>query len=229
MSPSRLYIGAKAPPTWPFNPRCRSCHLSKRSSFRSRHSTERRPPTPELGAVVGADRERRRRLRSDLFDIEQDLRSVDVRLDPDESGISSIRRRVLDGVLVDAVRSEGVRILEGTRVDRLLFDDGGRVNGVGIGNSEVRCRLVVGADGRNSLVARSVGARSYHVVQGARCSYWGYFRNVNQDVPTGSAFAGTTTPCWPARPTTTSLRSLSPLTASAATTSWPIRLWPSTA
>jgi 2-polyprenyl-6-methoxyphenol hydroxylase-like FAD-dependent oxidoreductase len=39
----------------------------------------------------------------------------------------------------------------------------------------LRARLVVGADGRNSTVARQVAARKYHLVEGDRFAYWGFF------------------------------------------------------
>jgi flavin-dependent dehydrogenase len=58
-----------------------------------------------------------------------------------------------------------VHALEDTRVVDLVREDGGRVAGVLLEDAagarrEVRCRAVVGADGRFSLVARKVGAKT---------------------------------------------------------------------
>jgi flavin-dependent dehydrogenase len=39
-------------------------------------------------------------------------------------------------------------------------------------------RLVVGADGRNSTIAKLTGARKYHVVPSERFAYWGFFEGV---------------------------------------------------
>lgn len=72
-----------------------------------------------------------------------------------------IRRRILDKVLLDHARARGVRVREGVRVSG-VFEEQGRVAGVrlrvGSGGEELlRSRFVVGADGRNSAVSRSLG------------------------------------------------------------------------
>jgi geranylgeranyl reductase family protein len=69
----------------------------------------------------------------------------------------AVRRLALDGTLLDAARRAGAEVREGTRVTRLV---GG---GVGVETEAagepclVRSRVVVGADGRRSVVARSLG------------------------------------------------------------------------
>lgn len=122
--------------------------------------------------------------RHTVFQLDGLRREAVVPLRAGEPGMSSIRRAVLDATLVDAARAAGATVLEGVPVSGLLTDPGGRVTGVRAGGQDVRASLVVGADGRRSVVARSAGARAYHVVQGERCSYWGYFRGVAQTVPT---------------------------------------------
>ena len=74
----------------------------------------------------------------------------------------AMRRERLDHVLLQAARDGGVEVREGVRVDDVLRRDG-RVVGVlcdepGAG-AALECRLVVGADGRDSAVARSLGLR----------------------------------------------------------------------
>lgn len=64
-----------------------------------------------------------------------------------------------------------------------LLQDGGRVTGVRVRNggheNELRARLVVGADGRNSTVANLVAARKYNVVPNQRFAYWAFFEGAN--------------------------------------------------
>src|SRR3954469_13312575 len=71
----------------------------------------------------------------------------------DVGGIASVRRSVLDEILVDAARAAGATVLMGAKVTELVRE-GGRVCGVRLGERELRSRLVVGADGRRSTVAR---------------------------------------------------------------------------
>jgi 2-polyprenyl-6-methoxyphenol hydroxylase-like FAD-dependent oxidoreductase len=73
------------------------------------------------------------------------------------------RRTVLDALLVDTARSAGCEVREQVSVRDVIWDDGTVVGVCGRDAEgrpwEARARLVVGADGRNSTVARAVGAR----------------------------------------------------------------------
>jgi 2-polyprenyl-6-methoxyphenol hydroxylase-like FAD-dependent oxidoreductase len=72
------------------------------------------------------------------------------------------RRTVLDGLLVDAACEAGAELWENFAVRDVVWEDGVvcGVRGVTTDGREiiVRRRLVVGADGRNSTIARAVGA-----------------------------------------------------------------------
>ena len=75
------------------------------------------------------------------------------------------RRTVLDKLLVDAASEAGAEVREEFTVESLVFEDG-RVTGIrghGKGGETVteRARVVVGADGRYSLVADAVDAEEY--------------------------------------------------------------------
>jgi flavin-dependent dehydrogenase len=101
------------------------------------------------------------------------LRSGDV------GGMASVRRRLLDPILAHAAEEAGAQLRTGTKVTGLLRD-GGRVAGVRIldddgGETELRARLVVGADGRHSTIARLCGARRYNVTPNKRALYWAFF------------------------------------------------------
>ena len=95
------------------------------------------------------------------------------------------RRTVLDKILVDAAVAAGVEVREHFTVDEILIEDGavagirGR-GGDGMAVTE-RARVVVGADGRNSLIAKAVGAPSYNEKAPLMWSYYSYFRDLPVD------------------------------------------------
>lgn len=92
------------------------------------------------------------------------------------------RRIVLDGMLVEAAVAAGAEFREDAAVSEVLFD-GDRVCGVRYRNRtgdpiEVRARLVVGADGTNSRVARAVGARAEVLRPQLQRTFFSYFANL---------------------------------------------------
>jgi 2-polyprenyl-6-methoxyphenol hydroxylase-like FAD-dependent oxidoreductase len=95
------------------------------------------------------------------------------------------RRTVLDGLLVNAAAECGVEVRESFTVDELLVTDdtvvGVRGHGKGATPVEERARVVIGADGVNSFVARAVRAPAYDVRPVAACCYYSYFSRVPQD------------------------------------------------
>jgi len=91
----------------------------------------------------------------------------------------SPRRTLLDSILVEAAREAGAEVRENFRVTEVTAT-GGRVTGIrgsarrGPAVSET-ASLVIGADGKRSLVAGAVGARRYRerpVRSFASYSYW---------------------------------------------------------
>jgi 2-polyprenyl-6-methoxyphenol hydroxylase-like FAD-dependent oxidoreductase len=88
------------------------------------------------------------------------------------------RRYVLDGLLVDAAVRSGADLRRGS-VSGLLFEDD-RVVGIRYSDQsgksiEERGRLVVGADGTNSTVARSVNAPAYNEHAQLEGNIYAYF------------------------------------------------------
>jgi flavin-dependent dehydrogenase len=86
---------------------------------------------------------------------------------PPENGVPMIapRRTVLDEILVDAAVDAGAEVREGFVVRKLLTE-GGRVVGIegqpkGGAPVTERARLVIAADGKNSIVARTVDPPTY--------------------------------------------------------------------
>lgn len=94
----------------------------------------------------------------------------------------SPRRTRLDTILVAAARDAGVEVREEFGVQELLWDDG-RVVGVrgstkqGAAVDE-HARIVIGADGRHSLVAKAVTAPAYDEHPVLTCGYYTYFEGL---------------------------------------------------
>jgi 2-polyprenyl-6-methoxyphenol hydroxylase-like FAD-dependent oxidoreductase len=90
------------------------------------------------------------------------------------------RRLLLDELLVEAARAAGAEVREGVNVDEVLMD-GSRAVGVRAGGRTITARMVIGADGRNSHVARDVGAPSSHEKPQLQYSYYTYFEDLPVD------------------------------------------------
>ena len=83
------------------------------------------------------------------------------------------RRSALDAILVEAAIEAGVEYREAHPVRGLSFD-GDRVTGI----EGERARIVIGADGRNSGVAKQVGAAVLHEKPAISVWYFSYFSGV---------------------------------------------------
>ena len=95
------------------------------------------------------------------------------------------RRTVLDKLLVDAASEAGVEIREEFTVESLLVEEG-RVIGIrghGKGGQTVdeRAHVVIGADGRYSLVADAVSADEYNETPQLQVSYYSYWSGLEMD------------------------------------------------
>jgi flavin-dependent dehydrogenase len=95
------------------------------------------------------------------------------------------RRTVLDKILVEAAVAAGAELRERFSVDDILLEDGVAVGIRGRdanGNSvEERARIVIGADGRNSHVARAVQPEQYQDRAKQQWSYYTYFSGLPVD------------------------------------------------
>jgi len=93
------------------------------------------------------------------------------------------RRAALDQVLVEAAVEAGAELREGFVVDDLTWEDGrvGGVEGRAVGGGppiRETASFVVGADGRNSGVAKRVEAPAYQAVPTLICWYFSYWSGV---------------------------------------------------
>jgi flavin-dependent dehydrogenase len=100
------------------------------------------------------------------------------------------RRTILDKLLVDAAVEAGVEVRQGFSVQGLVWD-GDRVTGItghsatgATGQSSTvteKARIVIGADGIHSLVARQVDAPTYNTRPAYSCAYYTYWSGLTLD------------------------------------------------
>ena len=101
---------------------------------------------------------------------------------PPAEGVTSAyapRRRILDAILADAAVQAGAELRQDFNVDHVLVSDD-RVSGIrGHTSSGVpiveEARVVIGADGMRSLLARTVEAPTYNDRPSLTCAYFSYF------------------------------------------------------
>lgn len=95
------------------------------------------------------------------------------------------RRTILDKILLDAADHAGAEVRERFTVDELVIEDGAVVGirGHGEHGKQVteRARVVVGADGRNSQVAKGMDIEQYHSKPKLQWSYYTYWRDLPID------------------------------------------------
>jgi 2-polyprenyl-6-methoxyphenol hydroxylase-like FAD-dependent oxidoreductase len=95
------------------------------------------------------------------------------------------RRTVLDTLLVDAASAAGAEVREGFTVDEIVIESG-RVSGITGRDRDgrpvtERARVVIGADGPSSRVARAVQPRQYNDKPPLQAGTYSYFT----DLPVG--------------------------------------------
>jgi 2-polyprenyl-6-methoxyphenol hydroxylase-like FAD-dependent oxidoreductase len=98
------------------------------------------------------------------------------------------RRTVLDKLLVNAAAEAGAEVREGFTVDEVLIEDGRAtgIKGRDKGGSSVteRARVVVGADGWHSIVAKAVKPEQYNEKPALMAGYYTYW----SDLPMNGRF-----------------------------------------
>jgi flavin-dependent dehydrogenase len=98
-----------------------------------------------------------------------DDRAVQIRIKPRDGvdGLYAPRRTLLDPLLADTARASGAEIVYRVGVEDLRRDADGRVTGVVVKSGalarSIAARVVIGADGVHSTVAKRVGAAPYRV------------------------------------------------------------------
>lgn len=89
------------------------------------------------------------------------------------------RRTILDKLLVDGAIEAGAEVREGFVVDDIVVEDGivTGIRGRNRDGSSVteHARVVIGADGRHSLVAKTVNSEQYNERPEYLCAYYAYW------------------------------------------------------
>jgi 2-polyprenyl-6-methoxyphenol hydroxylase-like FAD-dependent oxidoreductase len=104
---------------------------------------------------------------------------------PDEPVAYAPRRTGLDQILVEAAGKAGAEVREGFTVSEILVEDG-RVTGIR-GRSKdgpvvtERARVVVGADGWHSTLARVVDPEQYNEKPRLLCAFYAYWSGLPMD------------------------------------------------
>ncbi len=104
---------------------------------------------------------------------------------PDSPVAYAPRRFLLDKLLVDAAADAGAEVREAFTVEEVVVDDG-RVTGVRGHGRDGRsvtehARVVVGADGLHSTVARAVRPEQYRDMPPLTCGYYTYWSDLPLD------------------------------------------------
>ncbi len=92
----------------------------------------------------------------------------------------NVRRAILDQTLQQVAVKAGADVRTGCRVTGVRTHND-RVIGVDTADGPVNAALVIGADGRRSMVAKSVAATKYLVKPAGRIPVWGYFATGPQE------------------------------------------------
>jgi flavin-dependent dehydrogenase len=95
------------------------------------------------------------------------------------------RRIVLDALLVEAAAAAGAEVREAFTVEEVLLEDG-RVTGIrghakGGDTVSERAKVVIGADGRHSIVVKAVEPESYNEVPPLAPAYYAYWSDLPTD------------------------------------------------
>lgn len=125
-------------------------------------------------------------IRATQFSYGDDTETIEIRSADGISALRAPRRTVLDPLLLDAAHAVGAEIFSPARVSRLLTDRG-RVCGVegivrGTGTPfRATATITIGADGRGSLVAETVGAEFQRRGRASGAIVYGYFPGLARD------------------------------------------------
>ncbi len=115
-----------------------------------------------------------------------EIETVDIRPGGGISALRAPRRTVLDWLLFEAARAAGAEVRVPARVTRLLTERGAvcGIEGIDRGTGDrfrASAPLIVGADGRNSMIARAVDADVRRRGEASGAIVYGYFPGLPRD------------------------------------------------
>ena len=124
-------------------------------------------------------------VRHTTFHYGEDAFRVSIKPEYGVEHLCAPRRTVLDRNLVDAARNAGADVRHGVSLTNIELD-GSRVIGAGLKDASgkltsVRSDIVIGADGKQSAVAKLTNAAPYVEGTSASGCVFGYFENMQDD------------------------------------------------
>jgi flavin-dependent dehydrogenase/acyl dehydratase len=125
-------------------------------------------------------------IRATSFHYGSDSVRIAIKQEHDVAYLLAPRRTVLDALLVDAAEAASADVRHGVSLSGLQFDSRGHVVGAsltqpGAGERRVTAGLVIGADGRQSAVAKFVAAETYRQGRSASGLVYGYVEGLPDD------------------------------------------------
>lgn len=125
-------------------------------------------------------------VRTTAFHYGDEVVEIPIKPQGGMDGLYAPRRTVLDPILADAAADAGATFAYGTRLMDLMRTSDGRVCGVVVQRRDrpierIGARIVVGADGAHSTVARLVGAGAYRQGRHAGGVVYGYVSGLPSD------------------------------------------------
>jgi flavin-dependent dehydrogenase len=125
-------------------------------------------------------------IRESTFHYGPDAVRVSIKPEHDVDHLCAPRRTVLDTILADAAEAAGAEVHHGVGLSGLEFDSSGRVIGAWLTHDDdrqsgIRADLVIGADGRQSTVAKLVTAETYLESRASSGCVYGYFEDLADD------------------------------------------------
>lgn len=122
-------------------------------------------------------------VRQTSFIYDGDATVLDIKPEGGIDHLIAPRRTVLDRVLVDAAISAGAEIHHGVCLQELVIGRNGKVTGCILNGPDgfvetVNSDLIIGADGRQSSVARLAGAETYRQGRTSTGCVYGYFEGI---------------------------------------------------
>ena len=120
-------------------------------------------------------------VRRTVFHYGAETVAVSIKASAGVDALYAPRRTVLDPLLVDAAEKAGATIEFGAAITGLVRDEDGRITGALINDRRSRAtriehaQVVIGADGRNSAVARHAGASATTSGRQATSFLYGYW------------------------------------------------------
>jgi flavin-dependent dehydrogenase len=125
-------------------------------------------------------------IKTTTFFYGDDTLSIPIKPRDGVDALCAPRRAHLDRLLVDAAIESGAEVTHDTRLIQLLRTSTGRVSGVVVddnrlGERRITARIVIGADGLRSAVAKLAGARVYSRGQHASGVVFGHWAGVSVD------------------------------------------------